>query len=30
MGSEWLLGRLAGGLWIGFDWLGIGAGDELL
>jgi hypothetical protein len=27
--SEWILGRLAGG-WIGFDWLGIGTGGELL
>jgi hypothetical protein len=21
MGSEWILGRLAWGVWIGFDWL---------
>jgi hypothetical protein len=21
MGSEWILGRLAGGMWNGFDWL---------
>jgi hypothetical protein len=28
MGSEWILGRLAGG--IGFDWLRIGTGGELL
>jgi hypothetical protein len=30
MGSDWNLGRLARGLWIGFDWLRIGTGDELL
>jgi hypothetical protein len=30
MGSKWILGRLAGGLWIGFDWLWIGTGNELL
>jgi hypothetical protein len=30
MGSEWILGRLAGGGWIGFDWLRIGTGGELL
>jgi hypothetical protein len=29
MGSEWILGRLAGG-WIGLDWLRIGTGGELL
>jgi hypothetical protein len=29
MGSEWMLGRLAR-VWIGFDWLGIGTGGELL
>jgi hypothetical protein len=30
MGSEWILRRLAGGVWIGFDWLRIGTGGELL
>jgi hypothetical protein len=30
MGSEWILGRLAWGVWIGFDWLRIGTGGELL
>jgi hypothetical protein len=30
MGSEWILGRLAWGVWIGFDWLRIGSGDGLL
>jgi hypothetical protein len=32
MVSEWilLLGRLAGKVWIGFDWLKIGTGGELL
>jgi hypothetical protein len=29
MGSEWILGRLAG-VWIGFDWLWIETGGELL
>jgi hypothetical protein len=34
MGSEWILGRLAGRVWSGFSWLPIGAGccecgDEL-
>jgi hypothetical protein len=29
MGSEWILERFAGG-WIGFDWLRIGTGGELL
>jgi hypothetical protein len=24
MGSEWILGRLAWGVWIGFDWLRAG------
>jgi hypothetical protein len=24
MGREWILGRLASGVWIGFNWLGIG------
>jgi hypothetical protein len=31
MGSEWVLGRLAGvEVWIGFDWLRVGTGGELL
>jgi hypothetical protein len=30
MGSEWILGRLAGGMWIGFDWLRTGTGGGLL
>jgi hypothetical protein len=30
MGSEWILGRLTWGVWIGFDWLRTGTGDELL
>jgi hypothetical protein len=30
MGSEWNLGWLSGWEWIGFDWLGIGTGVELL
>jgi hypothetical protein len=30
MGSEWFMGRLAGGVWIGFEWLRLGTGDELL
>jgi hypothetical protein len=30
MGSEWILGILAWGVWIGFDWLRIGIGGELL
>jgi hypothetical protein len=30
MGSEWILGRLAWGEWIGFDWLRIGTGGGLL
>jgi hypothetical protein len=30
MGSEWILGRLAWGLWIGFDWLRTGTGGGLL
>jgi hypothetical protein len=29
MGSEWILGRLAWRVWIGFDWLSIGTGDRL-
>jgi hypothetical protein len=30
MGSEWILGRLAWGVWIGFDWLRTGTGGGLL
>jgi hypothetical protein len=30
MGSEWILGRLAGGVCIGFDWLKRRIGGELL
>jgi hypothetical protein len=30
MGSEWILGRLAWGVWIGFDWLRTGTGGRLL
>jgi hypothetical protein len=30
MGSEWILGRLAWGVWIGFDWLRVGTGGGLL
>jgi hypothetical protein len=30
MGSEWTLGRLACGVLIGFDWLRIETGGELL
>jgi hypothetical protein len=30
MGSEWILGRLAWGVWIGFDWLKTGTGGGLL
>jgi hypothetical protein len=26
MGLEWILGRLAWGVWIGFDWLMTGTG----
>jgi hypothetical protein len=29
MGSEWILGRLAWGVWIGFDWLRTGTGGGL-
>jgi hypothetical protein len=29
MESEFILQRLARGLWIGFDWLRIGTGGEL-
>jgi hypothetical protein len=30
MGSEWILGRLAGGMWSGFGWLRIGTDGWLL
>jgi hypothetical protein len=30
MGSEWILGRLAWGVWIGFDSLRTGTGGGLL
>jgi hypothetical protein len=30
MGSEWILGRLAWGVWIGFDWVSTGTGGGLL
>jgi hypothetical protein len=30
MGSEWILGRLAVGVWNGSSWLRIGAGGGLL
>jgi hypothetical protein len=30
MASEWILGRLAWGVWIGFDWLRTGTGGGLL
>jgi hypothetical protein len=30
MGSEWILGRLACGVWIGFDWLRTGTGGGML
>jgi hypothetical protein len=30
MGSEWILGRLAWGVWIGFEWLRTGTGGGLL
>jgi hypothetical protein len=30
MGSEWILGRLARGEWIGFNWLGIMTCGKLL
>jgi hypothetical protein len=30
MGSEWIIGRLAGGGWSGFSWLRIGTVDGLL
>jgi hypothetical protein len=30
MGSQWLLGRLAGRVWIGFSWLRMGTSGGLL
>jgi hypothetical protein len=30
LGSEWILWRLAWGVWIGFDWLMTGTGGGLL
>jgi hypothetical protein len=30
MGSEWILGRMASGVWIGFDWLRTETGGGLL
>jgi hypothetical protein len=30
MGSEWIFGRLAWGVWIGFDWLRTGTCGGLL
>jgi hypothetical protein len=30
MGSEWILGTLAGEVWSGFNWLRLGAGRGLL
>jgi hypothetical protein len=30
VGSEWILGRLAGGMWSGSSWLRIGTGGGLL
>jgi hypothetical protein len=30
MGSEWILGTLAWGVWIAFDWLRKGTGGGLL
>jgi hypothetical protein len=30
MGSKWILGRLARGMWIGFDWLRTETGGGLL
>jgi hypothetical protein len=30
MRSEWILGRVAWGMWIGFDWLRTGTGGVLL
>jgi hypothetical protein len=30
MGSKWTLGRLVGGVWSGFNWLGIGIAGGLL
>jgi hypothetical protein len=30
LGSKWILGRLVGGVWSGFTWLGIGIAGGLL
>jgi hypothetical protein len=30
MGLEWILGRLAWGVWIGLDWLRTGTGGGVL
>jgi hypothetical protein len=30
MSLDWILARLAGGVWIGFNWLRIVTGGELL
>jgi hypothetical protein len=30
MGTEWILGKLSGGVWSGFSWLRIGTGGGLL
>jgi hypothetical protein len=30
VGSEWIVGRLAGGVWSGSSWLRIGTGGRLL
>jgi hypothetical protein len=30
MGTEWILGKLAWRVWIGFDWLRTGTGGGLL
>jgi hypothetical protein len=30
MASEWILGRLAWGMWIGLDWFRTGTGGGLL
>jgi hypothetical protein len=30
MGSEWIFGRLAWGVWIGFNWSWTGTGGGLL
>jgi hypothetical protein len=29
MGSEWIIGRLNGGVWSGSSWLRVGTGGEL-